>query len=540
MWISGPGEPRRWTGTAIPWIVRFRTWNRPGGYHGSVLDTSVALLAYSMGGGHEGADIQGALDTLGAQPLPDNPIVVAYLLRAVVPYQASHAVSADLMDSAAAWLNAEVDDSHPPLIRAAAAFALSKADRYPSKVQTLLDDLLAARAGEGAWEEDAYITAVAVRALSAFLGTDDPELGEYVYIPDALLRQYINQTLGRNSGDSITRGELLRLTDLMAPDAGITDLTGLEMAVNLATVDISGNAIEDLSPLASLENLTGYAFSAVDDSAVTAEDSAISIPVLDNDPTMVVEGQDLPLSVIGVSAPAHGAASFAADSITYIPSADYNGTDGFGYSASDGQGGVATANVTVTIDPVNDPPSAVDDGADTTDGEPVTIGVLDNDDDVDGDVLTVQSVGTPAHGAALLETEGRITYTPDAGFTGTDSFDYTLGDGALTQSATVTVAVNPAPHTYYILNPLFDNGDAYAVSLAENNTVTAGGTTLILNRDERGAIPAIDLAQGAPVTGSGVFDLAGDSDATDMPASTSLAGDSFVIPQGNRMKVFSV
>ena len=50
------------------------------------------------------------------------------------------------------------------------------------------------------------------------------------------------------------------LTDLMAPDASITDLTGLEMAVNLATLDISGNAIEDLSPLADLQNLTDYAF----------------------------------------------------------------------------------------------------------------------------------------------------------------------------------------------------------------------------------------------------------------------------------------
>jgi hypothetical protein len=100
----------------------------------------------------------------------------------------------------------------------------------------------------------------------------------------------------------------------------------------------------------------------------------------------------------------------------------------------------------------NQPPVAGDDAATTDAGVPVTINVLANDSDPDGDTLTVTAATDPANGTAVVNADNTITYTPDAGFTGTDTFDYTVDDGnGGTDTATVTVTVNevtpptPAP-----------------------------------------------------------------------------------------------
>jgi hypothetical protein len=88
------------------------------------------------------------------------------------------------------------------------------------------------------------------------------------------------------------------------------------------------------------------------------------------------------------------------------------------------------------------PPVAQDDFATTLRDTAVTIAVLANDSDPDGDALTVTGVTDPPNGSAVANPDGTVTYTPDAGFVGADSFDYTIGDGAGgTDSATVSVTV---------------------------------------------------------------------------------------------------
>jgi hypothetical protein len=103
-------------------------------------------------------------------------------------------------------------------------------------------------------------------------------------------------------------------------------------------------------------------------------------------------------------------------------------------------------------DPVNAAPVAVDDTATTRQGTGVDIAVLDNDTDADeGDELSVRSVTDPAHGTAVAAANGTVTYTPDAGWTGTDTFDYVVTDGTDSDTGTVTVTVTkkneepPAP-----------------------------------------------------------------------------------------------
>ena len=127
--------------------------------------------------------------------------------------------------------------------------------------------------------------------------------------------------------------------------------------------------------------------------------------------------------------------------VVYTPAANFYGSDSFSYTLSDGHGGTATATVTVTVNPVNDPPAAVDDKANGYENAPATIDVLANDSDVEGDVLHVQSVTAPNNGSAAIAADGTITYTPNTGFIGTDSFQYIASDGEATATATVTITV---------------------------------------------------------------------------------------------------
>ena len=95
--------------------------------------------------------------------------------------------------------------------------------------------------------------------------------------------------------------------------------------------------------------------------------------------------------------------------------------------------------------PANRAPVAEDDSAVTAAGKAVTIKVLDNDRDADGDTLTVSRVGTADHGTVKLNANGTVSYTPAAGFAGSDSFAYTVSDGnGGSDTATVTVKVGTA------------------------------------------------------------------------------------------------
>ena len=101
-----------------------------------------------------------------------------------------------------------------------------------------------------------HTTAMVIQALATAGGTAGlAALEDLVFIPDVNLRSAINQALGKNKTDSLTKGELAQLTDLNAAGLGISDLRGLEWAVNLRSADLSQNNITDLSPLQNLEDL---------------------------------------------------------------------------------------------------------------------------------------------------------------------------------------------------------------------------------------------------------------------------------------------
>ncbi len=194
---------------------------------------------------------------------------------------------------------------------------------------------------------------------------------------------------------------------------------------------------------------------ATDDSAATAEDTVLNVAdagVLTNDSD--ADGSDV-LTVTAFDAvSAKGAAVNvnAGGGYTYNPvasavlnalAAGETTDDSFTYTVSDGHGGAGKAKVKVTITGVNDAPVAADDAAATDVDTPVTIAVLANDTDVDGDALGVIGVTQGANGAVTVNVDSSVTFTPKAGFTGSDAFTYSVSDGnggGDTGTVTVTVA----------------------------------------------------------------------------------------------------
>lgn len=173
---------------------------------------------------------------------------------------------------------------------------------------------------------------------------------------------------------------------------------------------------------------------AVDDNAIAEMNIPVTIEVGNNDTD---PDGDL-LRVISVTQGTNGGVEYDSVNVTYTPVNGFVGADTFTYTVSDGKGGTDTATVTVSV---NTPPFAVPDTVSTPKGVPVTISVLDNDYDADGDTLSVVAVSNPDFGTAVI-SGNNIIYTPPGEFTGADTFFYTVSDGrGGTDLATVTVIV---------------------------------------------------------------------------------------------------
>ncbi|WP_407553082.1 tandem-95 repeat protein, partial [Vibrio parahaemolyticus] len=176
------------------------------------------------------------------------------------------------------------------------------------------------------------------------------------------------------------------------------------------------------------------------DKTTVVEDTPTIIKVLGND---TFEGDDKVVSLDTNNGPANGTVSVNPDgSVTYTPNDNYHGTDSFIYIVT--SGGVSeSTTVNVDVTPVNDAPVAKDDIATTQEDTAVTIDVLSNDTDVDGDKLSIQSATVPEAQGKVEIVDGKLVFTPAENFNGDAEITYTVTDGQLTDEAKVTVTVNP-------------------------------------------------------------------------------------------------
>ena len=243
---------------------------------------------------------------------------------------------------------------------------------------------------------------------------------------------------------------------------------------------------------------------AVDDPISGTEDTGVTGNLLANDSDP--DADALTVSSTGTFSTAEGGTvTLDADgSFNYTPPSDFNGLDTFTYTIADGNGGTATAAARIDLLPVNDAPVAVDDAISATEGVATRGNLLDNDLDPDGDTLTVTTTGiltTTAGGRVQIADDGTFNYAATSGFLGTDSFSYTVTDGAggsATATATVTVAaanqapvavddslviaVNSSASSDLLANDTDPDGDALAI--ADPGTfATAQGGTVMLSAD---------------------------------------------------------
>ena len=199
--------------------------------------------------------------------------------------------------------------------------------------------------------------------------------------------------------------------------------------------------------------------SAVGDSYTIAEDTPTAFNVLANDSDM----EDASINIVEIGHPGHGTAVNSGGAILYTPTENYYGTDTFTYTVADSADGQTTATVYVTIQPVNDAPTAAPDTATTAEDTPVTISVLANDSDVEGNTLSVLSAGGGSLAQSItVNPDGAITYTPALNANGTDTFTYILSDGQAENSqstGTVTVRINPVNDAPSVVNNAANPGD---------------------------------------------------------------------------------
>lgn len=280
--------------------------------------------------------------------------------------------------------------------------------------------------------------------------------------------------------------------------ATLNNVTGLTDEAQLVT---NGNLVVEspnAAPIAVTDDISGTEDIVVNGNVLVDNGNGA-----DSDP----EGDTLSVVAETVTSTAGASVTLLANGdFTYTPVANFNGADSFTYTLQDSNGGTATGTVNLTIVAVNDGPTANNDTAQTSVDNAVVIDVRDNDTDLENDTLTVTAVSTASNGT-VTHDGSNVTYTPNTGYTGADSFTYTISDGnGGTDTATVnlTILANAAPtaaddrfivheDTAYSGNVLVDSGigtgadsdpegDPLTVT-AETITTTNGSVTISANGD---------------------------------------------------------
>ena len=268
---------------------------------------------------------------------------------------------------------------------------------------------------------------------------------------------------------------------------------------------------------------------AADDSVSTDEDTAVTtgnVLANDTDPdgdTLNISGAD------GRSAQGGTVVNNGDGTFTYTPPAGFDGSDSFSYTVSDGNGGEDQGSVQITVNAVNHPPVAADDSVSTDEDTAVTTGnVLANDTDPDGDTLNISGadVRSAQGGTVVNNGDGTFTYTPPAGFSGNDSFRYTVSDGNGGETrGTVQIAVNTVNHAPMAM--------ADSVSTTEGSPVTTGNV-LANDTDPDGDSLSISGADSQSAEGGSVVNN-GDGTFTYTPPAgySGTDGFSYTVSDGN-------
>jgi VCBS repeat-containing protein len=314
--------------------------------------------------------------------------------------------------------------------------------------------------GTGSFVEDTPRTVAAPGVLNYAADIDS------VALSAVLVQGTAHGSLTLNANGSYTYAPA---ADYTGPDSFTYRASDGQAESNVGTITITVTPVND-PPVASAKSYT------------TSEDAQL---IVDAQAGLLAGATDVdsPVTSGGPhSYPSHGILQWESNgSFRYTPAANFSGTDSFTYFVSDGWANSADQTVTITVTAANDPPAASDDTAATAAHVPVLVAVLGNDTDADGDTLSVGSATPGANGSTAVQADGRILYTPNPGFTGTDSFSYVVDDGhGGTNTAAVTVSVRPqrlritALTMATVTSSRYTNASATALAVDESGAPLAG------------------------------------------------------------------
>jgi hypothetical protein len=386
-------------------------------------------------------------------------------------------------------------------------------------------------------DEDSGTTSIDVTNNDDF-GDDGPNVGT-ITLPGATSANGGTLTVNDNGTPNDPTDDEINYTpatDFNGTDTFDYTIEDSDGDTSTATVTVTVNSVNDLP-------------TAVDDTATVDEDSGTtSIDVTDND-DFGGDGASVGTITLPSATSANGGTLTVNDNgtpndptddeVNYTPATNFNGTDTFDYTIEDSNGDTSTATVTVTVNSVNDLPTAVNDTATVNENSGATsIDVTDNDDfggdgpsvgtitlpsatSANGGTLTVNDNGTPND-----PTDDEVNYTPATDFSGTDTFDYTIEDAnGDTSTATVTVTVNALPTAVDDTATVDENSGATSIDITDNDdfggdgpstgtislpsATSANGGTLTVNDNGTPTDPTDDEVNYTPATnfnGTDTFD----------------------------------
>ena len=355
---------------------------------------------------------------------------------------------------------------------------------------------------------------------------DDGKQVSYTYDPAGNRTQHVVSATSGNRppvavADSVTMGEdqtsvtLNPITNDTDPDAnslslfssgngtlGTSALSGGGTTVTYSSTNKKNSTdtffyvIGDGSGLQATGEVTvtfsNLAPVAVSDSVSTTKNNPKSFDPRTNDTD---PGND-PLTIVAVTAPLHGTATVmgGGTSVYYTPTANYYGSDSLTYTINDIDGGASTATISMTVAYGSQAPVAVADSKSTNVGVASTFDPRTNDTDPDGSALTITAKTNGTKGSVVINSGTSVTYTPNAGASGADSFTYTIADvDGQTATATVSmtiqaansppVAVNDTVELYGTYGPGNTNGTSPTGTIDPrwNDTDPDGNTLTITN-----------------------------------------------------------
>ena len=303
-----------------------------------------------------------------------------------------------------------------------------------------------------------------------------PEIGSDTLIPNSI------EIVVSGSGDDTIIGDTQNNglhggpgNDLLVPGAGDDtifgglgggDIAAFSGEIRGFDVDVVNGFVTDTSPLGGGQGRTS--FSGIE--VLRFDDRSIFLNGTNNDPLAIDDEREVPkntplmifvanlvsndfefdgdpLQVAAVFNPFNGTVVLSGNQIEFSPTPDFAGLAGFDYRVTDGEGGTDFATVFVDVVGNNDP-IANDDSVTTVLGTAVTVPVLLNDFDPDGDPLVITAASGVTNGTLSFNANSGVTYSPFAGYSGPDSFTFTISDGnGGVATATVNVFVTTGSTT---------------------------------------------------------------------------------------------